>query len=66
MLKTEIWTCKIGEVSPNKVPYPGDPIMRQAVQEAYMRLTGEVPKFTFSGWGGELTEGERELVDSDA
>jgi hypothetical protein len=59
----KIWTCKIGEVEPEKVPRAADSPMRDAVSAEYRRLTGEEPTFIFSGWGGELTEGERAVVD---
>lgn len=59
-----IWDCKIGEVDRDLLPLGGDAPMRQAVAEAYYRLTGKTPDFIFSGWGGELTEGERAVVEN--
>lgn len=56
----KIWTCKIGEVG--KVPAFADTPMRQAVREAYFKLTGQHANFLFSGWDGQLTKTERELV----
>jgi hypothetical protein len=38
--------------------------MRRAVEQAYRELTGEEPRFIFSGWGYELDEIERELVEA--
>jgi len=55
----KIWECKIGEVDESALPRPADIPMRQAVEEAYRKLTGQEPDFIFSGWGAELTEGER-------
>ena len=37
--------------------------MRQAVEKAYEELTGEKPVFNFSGWGAELDEAERAVVE---
>ena len=59
----KIWDCKIGEVDESLLPDGADWPMRRAVQEAYRQLTGKEPQFTFSGWGGSLTEGEREVVN---
>jgi hypothetical protein len=38
--------------------------MRKAVQEQYKAITGHEPDFCFSGWAGELTEGERAVVEN--
>lgn len=62
----KIWTCKIGEVVDAKVPSGGDLPMREAVQAAYRKLTGEEPEFCFSGWGGELDEIQREIIQGDS
>ena len=58
----KIWTCKIGEVDDSALPDGSDAPMRQAIQRAYRELTGQDPKFIFSGWAGELTTYEREIV----
>jgi hypothetical protein len=57
-----IWNCKIGEVNRKKLPQDSDVPMRKVVREAYLKLTGEEPVFVFSGWGGELTPEERDVV----
>ncbi len=56
------WTCKIG---PSFIDLPdgADLPMRQAVQEAYFKLTGQYPKFNFTGWGGRLDDIEQQVVD---
>jgi hypothetical protein len=59
----KVWTCKIGESDAAKLPPGADAPMRQAIKDAYFQLTGEWPTFCFSGWGGELTEVERQIVD---
>lgn len=59
----KIWSCKIGETCPANVPHGGDLPMRQAVEDAYRALTGDLPDFCFSGWGAELTESERAVVE---
>lgn len=59
----KIWSCKIGEVDPDKLPQWPDGAMRNAVAMAYHELTGEDPEFIFSGWGAVLTEPERAVVE---
>lgn len=61
---TKIWSCKIGEVDATLLPDGADFPMRKAIVEAYERLTGQEPDFMFSGWGAELTEGERVAANS--
>ena len=61
--KLKIWTCKIGEVEGVLVPPGADFPMREAVSRAYREITGEEPEFIFSGWGGELTAVEREVME---
>ena len=56
-----IWSCKIGEVE-HKLPSGSGGPLRQAVAEAYRKLTGQEPDFNFSGWGAALTESERAAV----
>jgi hypothetical protein len=60
-LKT--WYCKIGEVSRDVLPKASDPPMRDAIELAYINITGQQPDFIFSGWGAELTEPERAVVE---
>jgi hypothetical protein len=56
-----IWDCKIG--GPDMPLPPGaDHPMRRAVAKAYFDLVGEWPTFIFSGWGGSLTDPEREVL----
>lgn len=57
----KIWSCKIGECA--SVPEGADFSMRQAVEKAYEELTGEKAVFNFSGWGAELSEPERAVVE---
>jgi len=57
-----IWFCKVGECSPKG--YGADGPMREAVARTFESLTGEPPAFIFSGWGGELTPGERAVVNN--
>jgi len=59
----QIWSCKIGEVDEEVPPKGADYPLRQAVKKAYKKLTGEDPKFCFSGWGAKLDEIEREVAD---
>ena len=57
-----IWTCKIGGPVP-ALPDGADYPMREAIELAYLKLTGREAQFNFSGWGGELTEPERAVVE---
>lgn len=59
----KIWDCKIGEADVSRLPDGADGPMRIAVKKAYEELTGVEPDFIFSGWGGELTEAERAVVE---
>jgi hypothetical protein len=64
-MREKIWSCQIGEVSDSLIPDGGDSPMRVAVQEAYFRLTGQLPTFCFSGWGDELDSVRRGIVEND-
>lgn len=69
MSDTKIWSCKIGEVPVEEfgeydANSPKDPPMRMAIRDAYVRITGREPDFIFSGWGAELTEPERAVVEN--
>lgn len=55
----QIWQCKIGECPDESLPNAADFPMRDAVADAYERISGHKPAFIFSGWNAELTEGER-------
>ncbi len=60
-----IWKCKIGgpaALLPAGCDYP----MRESVARAFKEITGSDPEFIFSGWGAELTDGEREVVERHA
>lgn len=61
-MKETVWQCKIGTLDQLVLPPGQDAPMRQAIREAYFRITGQYPQFIFSGWGSELTEGERNVV----
>lgn len=58
---TKIWSCKIGVA--DSLTEGADRPMRQAVADAYRKLTGKNADFIFSGWGAELDEHEREVVE---
>lgn len=62
---TKIWYCKIGETDEkNLEKWNGaDLPMREAIEKAYKDVTGEDAQFCFSGWGGELDEAERAVVE---
>lgn len=61
--KMKIWDCKIGEIDAAKLPPGADQPMRRAIAQCYLELTGEDPQFIFSGWGAELLERERAVVE---
>lgn len=58
-----VWTCKIGGPVAG-IPKGSDSPMRAAVSQAFEQITGFEARFIFSGWGGELTEGERAVVEN--
>ena len=60
----KIWSCKIGGFV--ELPKDADYEMRRAVHIAFAYLTQKDPKFIFSGWGAELTEGELAVVEDRA
>lgn len=60
-----IWTCKIGGEIPDMLPFGADGPMRQAVEKAFLEITGVKAKFTFSGWAGGLNKFEREIVEEN-
>ena len=64
MTDKRVWTCKIGFAADATLPEGADGPMRQAVKEAYTKLTGKEPLFCFSGWGGELDEIEQRIVEN--
>lgn len=61
--KGNTWGCKIGfaKILPPGSDYP----MRKAIQKAYFELTGENPKFLFSGWAAKLSPSELACVLED-
>lgn len=72
-LKTRMWFCKIGEVENRFLEEVSrgyhlhggalDPPMRNAVEAVYKKLLGVESTFCFSGWGAQLTEYERAVVE---
>ncbi len=59
-----IWECKIGLKKGTIVALPGgcDFPMRVAIEKAFEDITGLEADFCFSGWGAELTEGEKSVL----
>lgn len=62
---SKIWYCKIGECEQADLDKwnGADLPMREAIARAYKEVTGKEPDFIFSGWGAELTEPERAVVE---
>lgn len=58
-----IWFCKVGGET-DFFEKGADLPMRRAIAKAFRDLTGRDPEFTFSGWGQELTEAERAVVEN--
>jgi hypothetical protein len=63
MTTERIWFCKVGGPA-DFFEKGADAPMRRAIAKAFREITGRDPQFTFSGWGGELTEGERAVVEN--
>ena len=59
-----IWACRIGGLT-GILPHGIDLQMRQAVERAFKEVTGVEPQFLFSGWGAELDEFERAVINED-
>jgi hypothetical protein len=57
-----VWFCKIGGPT-GELPHGCDLPMRLAIRKAYREITGRDDEFLFSGWGGSLTKGERDVVE---
>lgn len=63
--RNPIWRCKIGITGgPIDMPDGCDLPMRMAVQEAFLRITGQHAEFVFSGWNDALTEFELAVVEN--
>jgi hypothetical protein len=60
------WYCKIGEIPRGLLPDNSDLPMREAITRAYREITGRDLVFIFSGWGAELIEPERAVVENRA
>lgn len=58
-----VWYCKIGGFV-KELPEGADWPLRQAVQDAFARATGQHAEYAFTGWGGELTPVERAIVNN--
>lgn len=60
--KREAWSCTIGDLAGVEIPPGADLPMRDAVRDAYIRLTGKEPQACFSGWGATFDAGQREVI----
>lgn len=58
----KVWECKIGPAMAAELPPGADRQMREAVKNAFRRMTGREPDATFSGWGGEFNPSEKAVV----
>lgn len=58
------WECKIGIAPGTNVTLRSgcDAPMRNAVEAAFLQVTGQESEYCFSGWGAELTEQEKEVL----
>lgn len=59
-----MWSCMVGEVDRSVLPSGSDEPMREAVAAAYRKLTGRDDVFIFSGWGDQLDEAHRAVVEN--
>lgn len=62
-MRKKMWSCMIGEVDGDLLPPGADGPMRDAVAKAYRELTGRDDIFLFSGWGDQLDEPHRAVVE---
>lgn len=60
----EAWECTIGSRNGVHIPPGADLPMREAVREAYTRITGEQPEAIFSGWGATFSEPQRAVIEN--
>ncbi len=58
-----VWFCYIGQIDREHLPNGSDQPMRLAVEREYSVVTGDDAQFTFSGWGAELPEKYRAVVE---
>lgn len=59
----KIWTCKIVLPDDAELPWGADQPPRRAVIEAVAQMTKSPQLACFSGWGGELSDGEAKYLD---
>jgi hypothetical protein len=52
--KLEFWSCTIGPIDRNGVPFGGDFPLREAVQGKFIEMFGEEASKCSSGWGLNL------------
>lgn len=63
MRENPVWTCKIGFRGVVQLPRGSDGPMRRAVEQAFRETANVDSEFCFSGWGGQLDEGELAVVE---
>lgn len=63
-IKRSVWDCRIGPFI-GKLPSNADIAMRKAVKRAYKEITGEDAPNFFSGWGGDFSPLEHEIIRED-
>ena len=54
--KNEYWSCFIGPVKRAQLPVGADFPMRQAVIDAFSKLTNNANCIVYSGWGRDIGE----------
>lgn len=57
-----VWDCQIGGIDRKALRPGSDAPLRQAVEAAFLDLTGKEAEFCFSGWGGKLTAVQLNIV----
>lgn len=51
----KVWKCEIGPIDEALLPDGADLPMRQAVAQAFEKMTGREPEAIYSGWGGPFS-----------
>jgi hypothetical protein len=58
-----IWTCKMGYANRAELPLGADGDVRKVVEAKFKQMMNRSPEFIFSGWAGQLSEGELAVVE---
>lgn len=59
-----VWECKIGYALDKELPKGADAPLRNAVENAFEKMTGDEADFVTSGWGAILAPGEEHEINT--